>query len=236
MVSANDKKIFQTHCPTCDGDRSCTIHASVDKNWDWSDGHGHHVNGAVKHSLLECNGCNTVFYETNSWDSEDYDHYIDADGSSAIRPNLKKSTFPKPTSRNRPKWLNEIASVDPQLSNILDEMYLAYDTESYILTAIGLRTALDRSTEILGIDPTLTFNDKLNSLQKGGWIGATEKETLDAVTDAGNAAAHRAWQPSSTDASQLLTALEIFLQKSFILGNRALEVKNNIPQKSKRSK
>lgn len=63
------------HCPTCDGERTCEIHGSIYKAWDWEDKqYGHSVNGGVDHSLLECQGCETVFYETSSWNSEDTDH------------------------------------------------------------------------------------------------------------------------------------------------------------------
>ena len=107
-------------------------------------------------------------------------------------------------------------------------MYTAYDNESYILTAIGLRTALDRSTELVGIGAELHFYQKLDSLEKGGWIGETERKILDVVTDAGNAAAHRAWKPDDKEIEQLLAALEVFLQRVFIVGQDVLNIKENI--------
>ena len=113
-------------------------------------------------------------------------------------------------------------------------MYVAYDNQSYILTAIGLRTALDRATEILEIDPALTFEKKLTALGEGGWIGDTEKALLEVVTDAGNAAAHRGWSPESHEVAALLSALELFLQKAFIVGKKALSLKANIPAKAVR--
>ena len=87
-----------------------------------------------------------------------------------------------------------MARIDGQLHGILSEMYTAYDNRSYILTAVGLRTALDRGTEVLGIDPAITFAEKLDALKDGGWIGDTERDILEVVTDAGNAAAHRGWR------------------------------------------
>ncbi len=103
-------------------------------------------------------------------------------------------------------------------------------------SAIGLRTALDRATEVLGVDPAITFAEKLDALVEGGWIGQTEKEILYVVTDAGNAAAHRGWAPDSHEIADLLTALSLFLQKAFIVGKKALSVKSTIPGKPKRRK
>ncbi|MGE4531501.1 MAG: DUF4145 domain-containing protein [Acidithiobacillus sp.] len=227
-------KTVKAHCPTCNGERTCIIHGQVNKSWDWADKQGHSINGGDNHSLLECCGCETVFYERSNWNSEDMDLWYDEEGRTCGEPTLNKSTYPKPESRQKPKWLDSIAGADPQIANILIEMYTAYDNESYILTAVGLRTALDRGTEILGIDPAISFEEKLDSLKKAGWIGDTEREILGIVTDVGNAAAHRGWEPNAQQIAQLLSALEIFLQKSFIVGKEALNIKEKIPPKPKR--
>jgi hypothetical protein len=187
------------------------------------------MNGGDQYSLLECRGCETVFYEQASWHSEDMDYGCDAQGKPQMTPNIHRSTYPKPESRRKPTWLKNIESKDQQLADILQEMYTAYDNESYILTAIGLRTALDRSTELVGIDVDLRFYQKLSSLEKGGWIGETERKILDVVTGAGNAAAHRAWKPDNQEIDQLLAALEVFLQRVFIVGQDVLNIKKNIP-------
>jgi Domain of unknown function (DUF4145) len=66
-----------------------------------------------------------------------------------------------------------------------------------VLAAIGLRTAFDRASELLGIDPNKTFAGKLSQLVVDGHIGSTEKASLDVLTDAGGAAAHRGWKTQS---------------------------------------
>ncbi len=235
-MSTSKSKTVKSHCPTCNGERTCKIHGQVTKNWEWEDRQGHSANGGNNHSLLECLGCETVFYERSSWNSEDMDFWYDEEGSTCGEPTLNKSTYPKPESKRKPTWLDSIASTDSQIANILTEMYTAYDNESYILTAIGLRTALDRGTELLEIDPAISFEEKLDSLKESGWIGETEKEILGIVTNAGNAAAHRGWEPSAHEIVQLLSALEVFLQKSFIVGKKVLKINGNIPPKPKRKK
>jgi len=115
-------------------------------------------------------------------------------------------------------------------------MYVAYDHSANILTAVGLRTALDRATEVLGVDPAISFEEKLAELKNGGWIGETEHGILDVITNAGNAAAHRGWSPSKEDVGKLLTAMEAFLHRAFIVGQDALAIRANIPPKPKRQK
>lgn len=230
------KETKKAGCPTCNGDRTCFIYAHVEKKWDWSDQYDNHVHGADKHSLLECCGCETVFYEVSAWNSEQYDQYQDANGDEQLDYIHDITIYPKPEGKRQPAWFNGIARVDRQLSAILEEMYLAYDNHAYILTAVGLRTALDRATEVLNIDATLTFQQKLDALKAGGWIGDSEAEILGVVTDAGNAAAHRGWVPSPDELEQLLSSMEVFLQRAFIVEKEALKIKANIPAKPTRKK
>lgn len=234
-ATAETKATVKAHCPTCDGERTCDVHGTIYKAWDWEDKYnGHSVNGGVDHSLLQCRGCESVFYETQSWNSEDIDQYYNAMGQEQYDNPKEKLTYPKPKAKTKPLWFDAMQKKDRQLHRILSQMYIAHDNHAHILTAVGLRTALDRSTEVLGIDPAKTFDEKLNELRDGGWIGQTERDILGVVTDAGNAAAHRGWEPDDQEVSQLLSALEVFLQRAFVVGQHALNIKNNIPAKQKR--
>lgn len=229
-------KTTKAHCPTCDGERTCLVHGEVNKPWDYEDRQGNSAHGAVDHSLLECRGCETVFYESAAWNSEDVDLWNDAEGNLRGEHPRERLTYPKPEGKTKPVWLDAMAKIDRQLHGILNEMYMAYDNQAFILTAVGLRTALDRGMEVLGIDPSLTFAEKLTALRDGGWIGETEKDILEVVTDAGNAAAHRGWSPDNQEITQLVYAMEVFLQRAFIVGKKALGIKAAIPAKPARRK
>lgn len=230
-----EKKTIKAHCPKCDGERNCTQHGTIYKAWDWEDKyHGHSMNGGVEHSLLECLGCETVFYQTESWNSEEYDHYHDAFGNEKMEASKEFATYPKPETKTKPVWFDAMQKKDPQLHSILNQMYVASDNHANILTAIALRTALDRATECLGIDPAKTFDEKLNELRDGGWIGQTERDILGVVTDAGNAAAHRGWEPDNQEVAQLVSSMEVFLHRAFIVGQAALGIRGSIPAKPRR--
>ncbi len=227
--------IVKAHCPTCDGERKCTAHGTIYKAWDWEDKyHGHSMNGGIDHSLLECCGCETVFYETKSWNSEDVDPYYDANGDTQYEVNKDIGTFPKPESKTKPVWFDAMQKADHQLHKILSQMYVAYDNEAHILASIGLRTALDRATEVLGIDPAKTFEEKLDGLHDMGLIGQSERNVLGVVTDAGNAAAHRGWEPKAEEVTEMVSAIEVFLHRAFIVGQTALSIKSRIPERPKR--
>jgi hypothetical protein len=228
-------RIIKAHCPTCNAERNCESHGTVYKPWSWEHPSGRFsMNGGTDHSLLECRGCETVFYLSDAWDSESVDYDYGPDGELQQEAIRIKQTFPSPNGQTRPAWFEALAKIDRQLQDILHEMYVAYENGAYILTTVGLRTALDRATEVLGIDPPISFEEKLSELEKGGWIGATEREILDVITNAGNAAAHRGWSPSKVDAGKLITAIEAFLHRAFIVGLDALLIKENIPVRPKR--
>ena len=225
------------HCPTCNGNQLCDIHGHVYVPWHWEDKHNcHSMSGGVDHSLLQCRGCETVFYLHDSWNDEEVEQWYGPDGETQSERIRTKVTYPKPNSTTKPVWLDAIGNSDSQLHDILNEMYVARDNESYILTVIGLRTALDRGTEVLGIDAAKTFAEKLAALQSGGWIGEAEHEVLKVIIDAGNAAAHRGWSPDAEAVGQLLIAMEVFLQRAFIVSNKTLSIKKNIPPKPTRQK
>ena len=175
-----------------------------------------------------------IFYQTESWNSEEIDPYYDAMGQIQYEVSKEFSTYPKPETKIKPIWFDAMQKKDHQLHNILNQMYVALDSHANILTAIALRTALDRATECLGIDPAKTFDEKLDELRHGGWIGETERDILGVVTDAGNAAAHRGWEPDNQEITQLVSSMEVFLHRAFIVGHAALHIKGNIPAKPKR--
>ncbi len=229
--------IVKANCPECDGERVCEVHGATATKWYWESTDGQHsAYGGADHSLLQCRGCETVFYLKSSWDSEDIDHYYELDGSTGGNYARTVTSYPTPTSKTKPQWFTTIQKADQQLAGILGETYVAYDASLFILATVGIRTAIDRTTELLGIDPAKPFKDKLDDLQSGGWIGDTEKEILDVVIDAGSAAAHRGWSPDAAEAALLITVLEVFLQKVFIVEKKALVLKTSIPPKPARLK
>ena len=110
------------------------------------------------------------------------------------------------------------------------------NNELHVLSAIGIRTAFDRASELLGVDPAKNFLEKLTELVHLGKIGSSEKDTLDALTDAGNAAAHRGWSPSQKELDTMMNIIEGFLHRTFILAAAAKSLKQNVPARPTRKK
>lgn len=229
-----DEIIEKAHCPTCDREQNCTLHGRADKPWRWENREGHSMVGGDAYSLFECRGCETVFLEKSSWDENDIDHWYDHEGDVQSEAVYTKTTLPHPPARARPDWVDNIGKLDPTLFHILDETYRCYDEKCFTLAAIGLRTALDSCVTSVKIDPAKSFQEKLEELKDQGFIGETEHRILTVLTDAGNAAAHRAWSPSQEQTTHLLDVLENFIHRVLVNGQKALDIKGGIPGPQRR--
>jgi len=117
---------------------------------------------------------------------------------------------------HRPQWVDDIADIDHQPYLILNEMLQIYYNKYYILASIGLRTAFYHTSEVLSILPILPLGNKVEKLTEDGFIGETEKSQLFIVTEAGRAAAHRAWSPNKSEFKLLLTITEDFIRRSIL--------------------
>ncbi|MBP9050820.1 MAG: DUF4145 domain-containing protein, partial [Alphaproteobacteria bacterium] len=144
------------------------------------------------------------------------------------------SYWPSPNKRVVPKWLDSLKWHDSNLGSLLDDVYSALNCDLPILAAIAMRTAFDRASELLGIEPASTFSKKLDALETSGKVGKDERSTLNTLTDAGSAAAHRGWKPSPKELETMICIIEQFLYRVFILGKEADELKSKVPPKQQK--
>lgn len=235
MVSTS---IILAYCPKCKGDKRTQIIASLDEPFE-----DQYYSCLTKHRIIKCEGCEHIQFQTEFTDSEDFEQGYDGDGEPHWEPIKKFTYYPPKPARPRPEWLKDNSAFSQALSNMLREAYGALDNSLPVLAAIALRTAFDASTEILGIPPALGFKEKLDQLQKGNHIDGAQRKTLDALTNAGNAAAHRAWIPTDEQLDTMFTILEQYIHHSFVvskqrkdLEKRAAALAKRTPKRQKRPK
>ena len=197
------------HCPRCGKNRWAVIHAEHDARYS-NDEAG--IYGCVLHRILICSGCDEVYFQRYESNNELQSLY------EGIGEHEDISHWPLPQQRSRPEWLIEPFSLlDRDLNRLVNDVYVALDNDLGVLAAIGIRTAFDRASELLGIETNLTFKDKLEGLLKQGIIASDDLDHLNALTDAGNAAAHRGWRPKPKELETMMTILEMFINRAFIL-------------------
>jgi Domain of unknown function (DUF4145) len=219
------------HCPECGPARLADVvgHYSKrdedDRSAVWSE---------TDYRILRCRGCEAVYFQTDYVFSEDMEHEEDPHtGEYNTILSHKITYWPSPSKRKQPEWSSELFVIDSDLDSLFDDIYVALNADLRVLAAIGMRTAFDRASELLDVDPTKTFSQKLSALVELGRIGESEKGSLNILTDAGSAAAHRGWKPDPEELDTMMSIIEAFIYRNFILEAAATRLKQNVPTKLK---
>jgi hypothetical protein len=213
--SVTETKTTKGLCPHCGAERQANIlgehihRKDDDRSPVWWRG---------TYSILSCRGCETVYFRCTKFFSEDDEEEI--------------SYWPPISKREKPLWCDKLS--DANLRGLFGDVYTAMNNDLHVLAAIGIRTAFDRASELLGVDPSLAFREKLNNLVTTGQIGAKEQDALNILIDAGSAAAHRGWKPGPEELNILMSILESFLYR-IVLQPEVLTVKAKVPPKLKKS-
>ena len=180
------------------------------------------------YQVLECRECDNVTLRVRHWNDEAQ--------WSQDKKDYQDSYYPPIVSRPKPNWFDKL---EPKFQDIFYEIYVALDANTRFLAAFGARTALDMLI-VDKIGDVGTFKAKLTRLVKEGHINETEKELLDAVTEAGNAAAHRGYAPDEKLLNSVIDILESLFDKIYFKPDRdkellkkAKELKNKIPKRGK---
>jgi hypothetical protein len=130
-------------------------------------------------------------------------------------PGYEIRFWPPPIKRQAPSWID--ADIDRTLQRILIEVYSALNNEMTILATIGIRAAFDRATELLNISPALSFKDKLDTLAREGMLSPSDRNSIAAVMDVGSTAVLVGGRSSDDGLLAVISMLEAFLYKEFVL-------------------
>ena len=227
-MSGSAPEIIKAHCPECGGERKAYVRGKHQTHWSDDDGASSTDTGFI----LECCGCERVFFRRDFWFSEWEtlgEHPIT--GEPRMEGGVQTTYWPSPVQRKTPEWIEKIVESDPDLGGLLAEMYTALNNDLRVLAAIGARTAFDRASELLGVDASLPFRQKLEELVTLGKVGKDEQETIRVLVDAGSAAAHRGWRPKAGELNTMMDVIEAFLYRSFIVGDGITKLKASVPAK-----
>jgi hypothetical protein len=225
-------EVIKGNCPNCGtGTRAFVRCRHTVDHPDDGDGTSASDTGLI----LECCGCAIVYFRQDFWFSE-WDEVVDhpITGEPSMHRGIRHTYWPPPAVRKRPAWLERVQKRDTKLAELLNEMYSALDGDLRVLAAIGVRTAFDRATELLGVDPAISFGEKLRCLVDDGRVSGDEKRTLAVLVDASGAAAHRSWRPSRDQLATMLDAIESFLHRALVVNDGIGKLEASFPAKPKR--
>ncbi len=85
-------------------------------------------------------------------------------------------------------------------------------------------------------DPPGGFAGKMQEMQDAGHISDKEKDSLEAMTDAGNASAHRGYSPTFDQLTAIVDILENYIERTFILGAATDALKQSTPPRPPQKK
>ena len=142
-------------------------------------------------------------------------------------PGIKVTYWPPPTQRKKPDWAESID--DDVIRGVIEEVYQALNSGMIVLASIGTRTLLDRGMFLRVGDPKGGFAGKLNLMVEKGHIGKDERDILQAITDAGSAAAHRGFAPNNKTLGTIIDTAENCLHREFVLKTAAGDVRKATP-------
>lgn len=235
-VAEERPSIKKASCAGCGGPRNCQIKGSFSEA-----GSDEYMHWKKEWLILQCLGCDFVFCQTVSTDSESYS-YQTYEGEDYVQYDETVSYWPALSERPKPAWMSSfgIASENTaKLDPVVVELYKALENDLHILAVIGLRTAFDVASEILGVEAN-SFREKLDLLVNRGHIGKVDKERLGVLVEAGNASAHRGWSPEATDLQAMMEILEHFIEHAFVAPERqkrldaqAAKIKGKVPARKK---
>jgi hypothetical protein len=161
---------------------------------------------STRHQILICVVCSEGTYRKRVWFSEFQDPDPGADSvyeDTYHPPRLKKPL---------PKWHDQLPET---LQEVLREAYTALQHDLRYIAAIGCRTALDIAA-VEKVGDVGAFVEKLKKLVADKHISEDEKELILAVSDSGDAAAHRGFKPDIAHLMTLVDVLERLLHKFYI--------------------
>jgi Domain of unknown function (DUF4145) len=168
----------------------------------------------IKHTLLVCCGCESVTlrreFMFSEWDEPEITFY------------------PPQVSRRLPDWQVQLPS---EIQELLIEIYTALHSNSRRLALMGARTVIDMFV-LDKIGDVGTFKQKLQALVDEGYLGNQQRDILNVALEAGNAAAHRGYKPSSEVLSHVIDVVESLVQ-SYALEKASDSVKEKIPHRTR---
>ncbi len=238
---AHAETVRKAECSRCGGLRNCEIRGRHNKHESSEDGE---FWGNTTWYILECRGCEHVFAQTISTNSEDTEQWDGPNGPEGGHIETIQY-WPALSKRPRPEWMSAYGITEGVygLDDSLLELYGALDSGLNMLAAIGIRTCFDVASELLGIEPALTFAEKLDALVEAKHIRLVDRSRLETAVEAGNATTHRGWKPKASDLDAMATVLEDFVFGAFvqphqrrILDAKAAKVRISVPERIPRRK
>ena len=174
------------------------------------------------YKFIQCQGCKKVSIREEFTCSE-----LD-------QGDVEITYYPPRIKRRRPDWLDKLEDHDPELIDLLNEVYDAVDYGHHRLLAMGIRSVMDRVMTML-VGDVGGFEQKLDALVEQEVIAGGQRELFDTVIEGGSAAAHRGYKPAWDMLENMLALMEYLIHQTYISGPMLQTAKKHIPPRPKQT-
>lgn len=224
MPETNTDKFFCNLCKRCTNHFIQAEHQAA--NYDPKSGTGL----TARYCVVECCGCENIALVKKTHFSEHYNYFKDPSNGKQYREELwDEEIYPPVTYRASPPWFDDLP--DDTLREISGEIYKSLQSGSHYLATFGSRTLIDRLM-VLTVGDKGNFPRGLQALQDEGKLSPQERDILNPVVEAGNAAAHRGWAPSKEQLAVILDTVEGLIHRLLVLPTLAEELKEAVPNRN----
>jgi hypothetical protein len=210
-MATKPSKLERIHCNLCHGKTDHRLLKTAQGNTGseaYDDGH---VWWETRFDVLQCCGCGEAVLRRLYMFSE------------FEEPDVRY--FPPRVSRHSPQWAKELPW---DLMLVLDEIYHSLDANNRRLPMMGARTLLDMMI-VEKVGDLGTFAAGLKALEEAGFVSSKNREILEAVLDAGSAAAHRGHAAKMENVNTTMDIVENMLHAIYVLPDAAQKLKECTP-------
>jgi hypothetical protein len=214
-INKSAGEVIDVACIECKRATKHKVLASVETNGTEDCGGGNSIDYGGGRQIIQCQGCETMSFRIETWNSEDYD-YNDETGKIEICPSV--TLFP---SRSEGRAVIRDSYLLPtNVQRIYGETIKAHNNDQPVLSGIGIRALVESICKDKQA-PGRNLADKINGLVTQGVLTAAGASILHQIRTLGNDAAH---EVKPHKAEQLALALDVcdhLMQGVYILPHYA---------------
>jgi len=235
LASMGDTTFRTAHCGNCAGSRECSVKGMHHQSFN-DEEFGH---SEATWRILECTECKSVFIEIASTNDEKIVSEIGLDGEEQEVFAETKYYWPQIRRNSIPPWFMQYVILKihhKMLRRALVEIYAAIESDLHLLSAIGIQRCFEIASEVLGVDPNLDFDAKLDELVKRAQLGVLDRGKLNVIARSGQPTAATARLPSKLEVCASLLILEDFILDMIVKPSRDTRLAAMIEMAQSRSR
>lgn len=201
---------INVQCPRCVGSTAHKILANANLS-----GGDRHMDWRTDYQILQCSGCKTISYRSESSNSEDFDHCTDEFGNDELVYTITEKLYPPRiygySGLGEDRWL-----LPDSLRRIYDETSSALTTDQPVLTGIGVRAILETLCKDKAANGNNLFK-QIDDLVSKGILTPARASVLHQIRTLGNLSAHEVAPHTPAQLSLAMTVVDHLLEEVYIL-------------------